>query len=103
FSFGAILYEMLTGRRAFHRESVAETMSAILQEDLPEMSDANKSVSPALERLVNHCLEKNPESHFHSASDLAFALEAISSSSTLTHTVPMSSITPRGMTRRETI
>ena len=103
FSFGAILYEMLTGRRAFQRESTAETMSAILKEDLPEVSDANKSVSPALERLVNHCLEKNPESRFHSASDLAFALEAISSSSTLMHTVPMSSITPRGMTRREMI
>ena len=103
FSFGAILYEMLTGQGAFHRESVAETMSAILQEDLPELSNANKSVSPALERLVDHCLEKNPESRFHSASDLAFALEAISTSSTLTHSVPVSTITPRGMTRREMV
>jgi serine/threonine protein kinase len=103
FSFGAILYEMLTGRRAFHRESAAETMSAILKDDLPEVSSANKTVSPALERLVNHCLEKNPESRFHSASDLAFALESISSSSTETHTLPMSPIRPRRMTRRETI
>ena len=80
FSFGAILYEMLSGRRAFHGESAADTMSAILKEDPPELSESNKTVSPALERMVNHCLEKNPESRFHSASDLAFALEAISGS-----------------------
>jgi len=81
FSFGAILYEMLSGRRAFHGESAADTMSAILKEDPPDLSDTNQNISPALERLVNHCLEKNPESRFHSASDLAFALEAISGSS----------------------
>lgn len=82
FSFGAILYEMLSGRRAFHGESAAETMSAILKEDPPELSDTNKTVSPALERIVNHCLEKNPEGRFHSARDLAFALEALSGSAT---------------------
>ena len=81
FSFGAILYEMLSGRRAFHAESAAETMSAILKEDPPELSDTNKTVSPALERLVSHCLEKNPEARFHSARDLTFALESISSPS----------------------
>jgi Tol biopolymer transport system component len=80
FSFGAILYEMLSGRRAFHGESVAETMSAILKEEPPELSDSNKNVSPALERLVNHCLEKNPEARFHSARDITFALEALSGS-----------------------
>src|SRR5215510_2455131 len=80
FSFGAILYEMLSGRRAFHGESPAETMSAVLREDPPELSDTNKSISPALERLVNHCLEKNPEARFHSARDLAFALDALSGS-----------------------
>ena len=74
FSFGAILYEMLSGRRAFHRESLAETMSAILKEDPPELSDTNRTVSPALERIVNHCLEKNPEGRFHSTRDIAFAL-----------------------------
>jgi eukaryotic-like serine/threonine-protein kinase len=78
FSFGAILYEMLSGRRAFHGESAAETMSAILREDPPELSNRNKNVSPGIERLVNRCLEKNPEARFHSASDLAFALEALS-------------------------
>ncbi|HEY8226443.1 MAG TPA: protein kinase, partial [Pyrinomonadaceae bacterium] len=80
FSFGAILYEMLSGRRAFHGESTAETMSAILREDPPELSETNQRVSPVLERLVHHCLEKNPEERFHSASDLAFALEALSGS-----------------------
>ena len=80
FSFGTILYEMLSGRRAFRGESAAETMSAILKEDPPDLSDSNKSVSPALERLVNHCLEKNPEARFHSARDVAFALESIADS-----------------------
>ncbi len=83
FSFGAVFYEMLSGRRAFHGESAAETMSAILKEDPPDLSDTNKSVSPALERLVNHCLEKNPEARFHSARDLAFALEAIAGPSSI--------------------
>ena len=86
FSFGAILYEMLSGRRAFHRESAVETMSAILKEDPPELSDTNKTVSPALERIVNHCLEKNPEGRFHSARDIAFALEALSGSTTSSET-----------------
>jgi Tol biopolymer transport system component len=81
FSFGVILYEMLSGRRAFHGESAAETMSAILKEDPPDLSETNQNISPALERLVNHCLEKDPESRFHSARDLAFALEAISGAS----------------------
>jgi eukaryotic-like serine/threonine-protein kinase len=94
FSFGAILYEMLSGRRAFHGESSAETMSAILKEDPPDLSDTNKTVSPALERLVNHCLEKNPEARFHSARDLTFALEALSGSSpgATTETVPVQSV-----------
>jgi serine/threonine protein kinase len=81
FSFGAILYEMLSGQRAFQGESAAETMSAILKEDPPELSDTNQRISPALERLVHHCLEKNPESRFHSARDLAFALEAVGGTS----------------------
>jgi Tol biopolymer transport system component len=78
FSFGAILYEMLSGRRAFHGESTAETMSAILKEDPPELSETNQRISPSVERLVHHCLEKNPEERFHSASDLGFALDALS-------------------------
>ena len=78
FSFGAILYEMLSGKRAFHGDSPADTMSAILKEDPPELNETNRNVSPALERIVQHCLEKNPESRFHSASDIAFDLEHLS-------------------------
>ena len=78
FSFGAILYEMLSGKRAFHGETPADTMSSILKEDPPELSETNRNVSPALERIVQHCLEKNPESRFHSASDIAFDLEHLS-------------------------
>jgi serine/threonine protein kinase/Tol biopolymer transport system component len=82
FSFGAILYEMLSGKRAFRGESMAETMSAILREDPPDLSESNKTISPALERVVHHCLEKNPEERFHSASDLAFAIESLSGMAT---------------------
>ena len=79
FSFGAILYEMLSGSRAFHRGSAAETISAILREDPPDLSATNRNVQPGLERIVRHCLEKNPEERFYSARDLAFDLEALSS------------------------
>jgi dipeptidyl aminopeptidase/acylaminoacyl peptidase len=79
FSFGAILYEMLAGARAFRGESAAETMSAILREEPPDLSVTNRSVSPGLERIVRHCLEKSPERRFHSAHDLAFDLESLSS------------------------
>jgi eukaryotic-like serine/threonine-protein kinase len=91
FAFGAIVYEMLSGQRAFQGDSPADTLSAILKEDPPDLSATNRNVSPALERLVNHCLEKNPEERFHSARDLAFALETLSSStisSTETRTIP---------------
>ncbi|HZI87641.1 MAG TPA: protein kinase, partial [Pyrinomonadaceae bacterium] len=86
FSFGAILYEMLSGRRAFHGESTAETMSAILREDPADLSETNQRISPGLERLIHHCLEKNPEGRFHSARDIAFALEALSGSTTSNET-----------------
>ncbi|HEY1252093.1 MAG TPA: serine/threonine-protein kinase [Thermoanaerobaculia bacterium] len=78
FSFGAILYEMLSGNRAFHADSAGETMAAILKEDPPDLSVTNQNISPGLERVVRHCIEKNPERRFHSAHDLAFDLEALS-------------------------
>jgi eukaryotic-like serine/threonine-protein kinase len=82
FSFGAILYEMLSAKRAFHGDTAADTMSAILKEEPPELNETNRNVSPALERIVQHCLEKNPEGRFHSASDIAFDLEHLSGLST---------------------
>ena len=78
FAFGAILYEMLSGKRAFHGDSTADTMSAILKEDPPELSETNRSVPPGLDRIVRHCLEKNPAERFQSARDVAFNLEALS-------------------------
>jgi serine/threonine protein kinase/Tol biopolymer transport system component len=77
FSFGAVLYEMLSGRRAFHGDSAIETLNAILKEEPPELSSTNSNIAPALERVVWHCLEKNPERRFQSASDVAFALESL--------------------------
>ena len=71
FSFGAILYEMLAGKRAFHGDTNADTMSAILKEDPTDLTETGRNVSPALERIVQHCLEKNPEGRFHSASGIA--------------------------------
>ena len=81
FVFGAILFEMLTGQRAFRRDTAAETMTAILKEDLPELAEMNRSISPALDRIVRHCLEKNPDQRFQSARDLVFDLEALSPTS----------------------
>jgi Tol biopolymer transport system component len=77
FSLGAVLYEMLTGERAFARETAAETMTAILKEDAPELARGAAPPPPALERLVRHCLEKRPEERFQSARDVAFALETL--------------------------
>jgi Tol biopolymer transport system component len=81
FSFGAILYEMLSGKRAFQGDSAAETMSAILREEPPDLSVTNQSISPGLERIVRHSIEKNPEQRFHSAHDVAFALESLATDS----------------------
>jgi serine/threonine protein kinase/Tol biopolymer transport system component len=82
FAFGAILYEMLSGKRAFRGDSSADTMSAILKEDPPELSETNRNVSPALERIVRHCLEKNPAERFQSTRDVAFNLDALTDIST---------------------
>ena len=80
FAFGAILYEMLAGQRAFHRSTSAETMTAILNDDPPSISQIVQTAPPGLQRVIHRCLEKNPEQRFQSASDLAFALEALSDS-----------------------
>ena len=81
FAFGAILYEMLSGKRAFRGESSADTLSAILKEDPPDLTETNRSVPPVIERIVEHCLEKHPDERFQSASDIAFGLEAFSGTS----------------------
>ena len=78
FAFGAILYELVTRQRAFKKPTSAETMTAILHEEPPAILQTTAGLSPGLLRIVQRCLEKKPERRFQSASDLAFALEALS-------------------------
>ncbi len=81
FSFGAVLYEMLAGRPAFRRETAADTLIAILKDEPPEFPAGATGQLLALERIVRRCIEKEPVARFHSASDLAFNLEALSDGS----------------------
>jgi dipeptidyl aminopeptidase/acylaminoacyl peptidase len=81
FSFGAVLYEMLTGKRAFKRETSAETMTAVLREEPPELTDSGWQGPLGLQRILTRCLEKGVERRFQSASDLAFAIESLSGTS----------------------
>ncbi|MGC2478116.1 MAG: protein kinase [Candidatus Sulfotelmatobacter sp.] len=78
FALGTVLYEMLSGHRAFHRDTSAETMTAILKDEPAELNTESKPVSPAIERIVLRCLEKKPLQRFQSARDLAFNLEGVS-------------------------
>ena len=81
FSFGAVLYEMLSGQSAFRRRTAADTASAILKEEPPDLLAIGRNIPPTLDRIVRHCLEKNPKERFQSAHDLAFHLGSTSSSS----------------------
>jgi Tol biopolymer transport system component len=82
FAFGAVLYEMLSGERAFRGETPADTMTAILKEEPEDFSATTLGINPALERIVQRCLEKKPERRFHTAHDLGFALESLSAPTT---------------------
>ena len=97
FAFGVILYEMLTGRRAFRGDSAIEVMNAILKEEPPEFSETKEQISPHLEMIVRRCLEKQPERRFHSAHDLGFALASLSapSSSRLQTAAALPAVTER--------
>ena len=86
FSFGAVLYEMLTGKRAFKRQTSAETMTAILREEPQALNDTGWQGPLELQRILARCLEKNVARRFQSASDLAFAIESLSGTSSLTST-----------------
>jgi DNA-binding beta-propeller fold protein YncE len=87
FSFGLVLYEMITGSRAFHRDTKAETMTAILKEEPREISSVVADVPHELAAIIRRCLEKHPGERFHSSHDLAFSIEALSGSSVSTGTV----------------
>ena len=78
FSYGSILYEMISGQRAFKKSTGAETMTAILHEEPQELSSRIGVIAPALERIVRHCMEKQPKQRFQSARDIAFDLESVS-------------------------
>jgi hypothetical protein len=80
FAFGAVLYEMIAGQRAFGRETAADTMTAVLKEDPPELTATRTDISAALDRIIRHCLEKNPAERFQTARDIAFALDSLSGS-----------------------
>lgn len=78
FSFGLVFYEMLTGKRALEGESSADIISAILNDDPPEVKLTNSNLSGILDRVVKRCLEKRPDDRFQSASDVGYAIEALS-------------------------
>ena len=80
FSFGAVLYEMLSGQHAFARSTAIETMTAILHDEPPDPADSGRPITPALDHVVRHCLEKNPSHRFQSAKDVVFALSEASHS-----------------------
>ena len=86
FSFGVILHELLTGARAFHGETAAETMAAVLKQDPPELPE---TVPSAVRQVVGHCLEKDPANRFQCARDLSFALAAMSQSGSHSETAPV--------------
>ena len=99
FAFGAILYEMLSGQRAFRGDTAADTMGAILMKDPPDLPAAERHIPPVLERIVDRCVEKSPAARFQSAVDLAFALDALSSGSGAT-SAPMTA--PARVSRERT-
>ena len=92
FSFGAILYELLSGRKAFKRDTASDTIAAVLKEEPPELTQTGRNISPALDHIVRHCLEKDREDRFQTAKDVTFALSEASSSTTAVtsgvHVVP---------------
>jgi len=96
FSLGCVLYEMAAGRRTFSRDTAAETMTAVLREDPPELPRESGARSPAFDNIVRRCLEKRPDERFESARDLAFALRSVfGSSASSAHAVPVAAASSR--------
>jgi hypothetical protein len=103
FALGTVLYEMLAGRRAFERDTAADTMTAILKEDPPEFDRARADIPAALDRIIRHCLEKNVVERFQSARDVAFALEALSGSAPVSAAVNEPATAAPARKRRSTL
>ncbi len=89
FAFGCVLYEMVTGQRAFTRPTGVDTMAAILTEEPPDIANSGTIIPPDLDRVIAHCVEKNPEDRFQSSRDLAFDLRAILTSSAVSRGLPL--------------
>jgi len=94
FAFGAVLYEMVTGRRAFQKSTPADTVTAILTEDPPDISDSRAGAPPAVDRIIRHCLEKRPGERFQSARDIAFALESLTGPTVDSTSLPVPTMAP---------
>jgi TolB-like protein/Tfp pilus assembly protein PilF len=97
FSFGTILYELLTGKKAFRKQTAGDTMAAILRDEPPVLSESGRGIPPALDHVVRHCLEKDRDDRFQSAKDIVFAL-SVASSLTLT-SGPQATTPPAGKKR----
>jgi TolB-like protein len=97
FSFGTILYELLSGKRAFKRDTVGDTMAAVLRDEPPVLSESGRGIPPALDNVVRHCLEKRRDDRFQSAKDIVFAL-SVASGSTFT-SGPQTTTPPAGRKR----
>ena len=95
FSLGAVLYELLSGRKAFKKDTASDTIAAILKEEPPELTQSGRNVSPALDHIVRHCLEKDRENRFQNAKDVAFALSEASSPTTRSGVASESYVIPR--------
>jgi Tol biopolymer transport system component len=102
FALGVVLYEMLTGRRAFARDTVPETMTAILRDDVPDIRSRTSQVSVPLEQVLRRCLDKDPSRRFQSTHDLAFALATVGGATTSSATAAISAA-PSGWSRRVVI
>jgi TolB-like protein/tetratricopeptide (TPR) repeat protein len=97
FSFGAILYELLSGKKAFKKDTNAETMASIMRDEPPELSESGRSIPVTLDHIVKHCLEKDRDNRFQTAKDIAFALsEASGATTTVTSGVQAVAPAPRG-------
>ena len=97
FVFGAILYEMVSGRRAFRHDSLVETLHAILKDEPPDLAESGIEVTPGIEAVIRRCLEKKPEDRFQSAQDLAFHLEALGDRSLVSSVKQAPQARPRPM------
>jgi TolB-like protein len=100
FSFGAVLYELLSGRKAFKRETASDTIAAVLKEEPPELTQTGRDISPTLDHIVRHCLEKDRDNRFQTAKDVVFNLsEASGATTTVTSGVQAVAPAPRRTNR----